>query len=1085
MRKSILKKFFNAFLILMIFIFLSSSILSVQKVHGYGAITIVDSYWGTPRNPTKAYPGTQSNTLTVVLRNELSSNMTSATGNLKLPEGFTSIYGEREASSSWSGNARLGDTFTLTYQINIAEDTRPGTYYANLTVDYVLANGNRGIEEGLNLSLHVDPVPSIKIAVVNSFWGEPGRSDLALAGSRDLSFTVQILNLDTYDLTGVVAMLKLPKGLYGRYSENALSCIVGTIPVGQYGTAVFSSIYISSDIGALYRSQETILSPVGELTVEYTFNLEGKLVRDQYGEIALGMPVYTRRPQSLALASIYWSYQGEPIALIPGAKNVDMTVTFVNLGEYAISSSSFHIEAPSGFTIKALRPGALQPIASGGSSSITATLDLSKELQPGIYSLTLGLDYIVETGGGGSPSMESFSVPVEIQDASIIDAPIGLVSVYWGSPNNPIDVIPGVQDAPMTIEFVNRGDRTAYGLTVQYCLPEGMRPSQNNRASVSTAMNPGSIASATIEVDVDPQAKPGAYNVSFILEYFVMYAGAPLQRIRTFHWNVTVDQPPIGHGYLELASVDWGEGMPVYPGDENVTLSLTFVNRAPYTASGLHLTIRFPEGFRAKDGISNRSCGIVYVAGSIARYASRSIDLTVSIDREAKPGIYEIKASCDYILESGGYGIRLNESYEFNITLNTLEGSLEFVQSLWYGTSAGPGDTGIQLVLVLRNLEVPSMKGVVGDVEMPEGFIISTTGEGKGRISSVSLAGSFPSQFLAYGPIPTTIPLEIQPKASFNMGDYLYFVIPVTIDSKATTGIHDFNIDVSFLDQWNSLQSVAVKCRLYLLGSIKLIDIEPISTEVYVGDYGNFSVKVVNRGSSPAYDVYFIFMNMPPGVSLEKQVFYIPKIEAGGFAVAETKAYGNPNIPYKGALSALAMISFKDSYGYSRRYNATFLITIKGRIDFKLLELAIVPSPAYKGAGITVSGLLLNTGRETAKHVTVYLKECPELRLRKESSQYLDNVDPDAQMSFILEAEVRADVGTYTVYIEADYMDDYGGIYHRTYEAKVEVGEPPKPSQPSLEEVLYRIAPIAIASAFMVIMGYLILRYVKRMKVRS
>ncbi|MBS7610085.1 hypothetical protein KEJ19_05920, partial [Candidatus Bathyarchaeota archaeon] len=244
-------------------------------------------------------------------------------------------------------------------------------------------------------------------------------------------------------------------------------------------------------------------------------------------------------------------------------------------------------------------------------------------------------------------------------------------------------------------------------------------------------------------------------------------------------------------------------------------------------------------------------------------------------------------------------------------------------------------------------------------------------------------------------------------------------------------------------------------------------------------------VRIVNRGSSPAYDVYLIFLNMPPGVSLEKQIFYIPKIDAGNSILAETNAYGNPNAPYKGALTAVAMISFKDSYGYSRRYNATFLVNVKGRIEFKLLELSVVPTPAYKGARITISGLLLNIGKETAKHVSVYLKECEELRPKHESGQYLGNVDPDAQMPFILEAEVRTDIGSYTLFIEADYMDEYGGIYHQIFEAKFEVGEPPKPPQPSLEEVLYRVAPIAIATAFMIVMGYMILRYVRRMKLRS
>ncbi|MBS7628077.1 hypothetical protein KEJ36_04640, partial [Candidatus Bathyarchaeota archaeon] len=742
------------------FLFLFATWLPIgQRALGNGAITVIDSYWGSPRNPVKAYPGTQSNTLTVVLRNELSSNMTGTTGTLELPEGFTSIYGESGATASWSGTARPGDTFTLTYQLDIAEDVTQGKYVARLTVEYALSDGSRGLQNGLTVALYVDPVPSIKLAIVNSFWGEPGESELALPGSRDLSFTIQVLNLDNYDLTGVVATLRLPPGLYGKYSENAMTDILGTLPIGGYGTAIFRGIYVSSAIAGMYRAQDSILTAYGMISIEYTFNLEGKLVRSKYGEVAVRMPIYTHRTGALVLSGLSWSYGGDPIVPLAGAENIDLTISLVNLGEYAASASSIYMEAPSGFKVKALRPGNLQPIAPGGSSSITATFDLSDGLQPGAYSLTLRLEHILETGGSGSISTQSIRIPVEIYDVSGIDTSIELISVYWGPSNNPTDVIPGVQNAPLTLELVNRGGRTAYGLTMEYYLPSGMVPSQSQRTSVSTIMNPGSIAIATIEVDIDPKAKPGLYNLSFKLEYCVMYAGVSLKRLKVFSSNVKLEQPPTGYGYLELASVDWGGGLPVYPGDENVTLTLTFVNRAPYTISGLLLKMKLPEGFKAKGSTSN-----IYAPGSIARYASRNVDLKISVDKNAHPGTYAFGASCEYILESGGYGIRLNESYGFNVTLNSLEGSLEFVQSLWYGTSAGPGDTGIQLVILLRNLEIPSMMGVVGDVEMPEGFIVSTTGEAKGRFAAVTIAGSLPSQSVASGIIPPTIPFEVQPR---------------------------------------------------------------------------------------------------------------------------------------------------------------------------------------------------------------------------------------------------------------------------------------------------------------------------------
>ena len=1037
------------------------------------ALTVIDSYWGTAGRPVKAYPGTQSNTLTIVLRNELYSNITAATGMLNLPQGFTDIYGESEAVSSWSGVAKPGGTITLTYQVDIARDVSPGVYYANLTVEYTLSDGVRGVEYGLNVSLHIDPVPKVNLALAGCFWGEAGRIDLAVPGSRDLTLTIQIANLDIYDLTGVTATLLLPSGLSGRYRENALNCIIGALPIGGFGTAIFRGIYISDMIAEIYGVSSSIITPIAKLTIEYTLNLEGKFIRDSLS-LNVAIPIYTYKPSSICLSGSYWSYRGEPVVPIPGAANIDLTITLVNLGEYPVSASAVSIGIPQGFTVKTIRPGALQPIASGGSSSITITFDISRDLKPGSYTVRLSIDYILESGGGGAVSTSTFDLPVKLFDPSTIDTILELASIYWGSPGNPIDAVPGAQNIPLTVELINRGIYTAEGITVEYLLPYGFKYSQSFKTTSRVSiLNPGSTSTATIEIDLDPGLKPDVYSVSLIVEYIVSYAGSSLSKVRIFPCNVTVEKFPTGYGYLELASVSWGEGLPVYPGDENVTLALSFVNRAPYSISGVYLRVTLPDGFRLRDPQG------VYVPGSIARYSSRSVNLQVSIGRDVKPGIYKGRILCEYILESGSYGVKLSESYEFNVTVNTLDGSVEFIQSLWYGVSAGPGDTGVQLIVTLRNIAVPSMNGVVGRLKMPDGFILSTTSEREGYVTPVVLTRPISIQSIAMGVIPPAIPLEVQPAATVSLGDYIYFVIPLSISQTVTPGVYYFDLTLSFLDQWNTLQKVDVKCKLHLLGSVKLIEVEPVSTEVVIGGYRRFSVKVVNNGSSPVYDVYFIILNIPPGIALEKQIFYKPVIEAGSFTIIETDVYGNPNTPYRGTLTALAMIAFKDSYGYNRRYNVTFPITVRGGIEFKMLESMVIPSPAYPGASITVSGILLNVGRETAKHVMVYIAENPGFKLKTGSRQYLGSIDPDAQIPFSVEAEVEVDKGVYTLQLKVDYTDEYGGVYSDEYSLEVEVGEPPKPQQQPMEVMLYRLLPIIVASIFMVVVGYLIIRYVR------
>ncbi|MCS7113780.1 MAG: hypothetical protein NZ955_07525, partial [Candidatus Bathyarchaeota archaeon] len=110
---------------------------------------------------------------------------------------------------------------------------------------------------------------------------------------------------------------------------------------------------------------------------------------------------------------------------------------------------------------------------------------------------------------------------------------------------------------------------------------------------------------------------------------------------------------------------------------------------------------------------------------------------------------------------------------------------------------------------------------------------------------------------------------------------------------------------------------------------------------------------------------------------------------------------------------------------------------------------------------------------------TVYLSEHPGFKIKAESRQYLGSIDPDAQIPFSVEAEVEAGIGVYTLQIVLDYADEYGGSYSGLYSVEVEVGEAPKPQPQPMGEVIYRLLPIIVASIFMVVAGYLIIRYVK------
>ena len=1056
-------------LILVLILLLGSTYVCMDEAYPRpGGLAVVDSFWGTRGQPRKAYPGTRDNLLTVLLRNDMDENVTSLTGYLALPGGFTDFYGRKTPVDTWSGSLEPGDTVSLSYHIDIDSSVEPGTYYASLTVEYILEDGSEG-EVDLNVALHVDPTPVLRIEVVNIYWGSPGNPYIAVPGSRDVDLVVEVLNLDNYPIRELTAYLDLPGDIKDLYGSDEVVCTVSGVGAGGgLARLVFRSLQVSED-----ASPGSYLC---RLDLEYLFDLEGSTV-----EQSRGFDIYVKisgKPEApVELASAYWSYGGEPTVAFPGSRGISLHLTLVNLGSYDVSASKVEVKTPKGFRLLRASGSIFNPTPSGSSASLNLDFNITEETAPGKYILHLTLWYVIHCGGKGTEAKASLRIPVEVEDPSGVDTELEVVSAYWGSPGNLRVATPGSRLMPLTLEIMNRGVYQASSLVIDFALPDGFKPSYGfARASVRSLIASGGSASVTIYLDLDLGVAPGLHTFQVNISYRVSVGGAVFDRFKTFNITLPVEEAA-GSSYLEVSSVDWADGRPVYPGDEDVELTVGLVNRAAYPISGVHAILYLPEGFEGDYGSSTVE---LYEQGSIRRWGGFTLSFKMSIDKGLSPGIYEMVLQLNYILESGGLGVKCEETHVLKVEVSRLEG-VEFVQSLWYGSSAGPGDTGVRLLTVLRNTGIPSMSGIVGYVEMPRGFTIVLTGNRTAKLIPSSLRATTSIPTLGAGVIPSEIPLQLQPMSSASKGDDIYFMIPLNISLDVPTGNYRFNITLSFLDQWGSLQEIPVRCTLPLLGSIKLIRVEAVSTLLIIGEPDNrLSLKLVNQGTAPAYDVYLGILGLPPGLSVEQSMFYIPSIPAGGEAVVETNVYINPDIQYKGPMTGLALIMFKDVYGTLQKYNQTFPLMVRGNIEFQVMSVTSTPSPAYKGALLMVSGIILNRGRETAKHVSVYLLKSSAVELTEGSSQYIGDIDPDAQVPFTIEAEVVGEEGFYNLTLIVEYFDNYGGSYSKIYQFPLEVGPPPKAEAPPLEEQFYRFLPAILTGVFLVVIGYLVLRYIRR-----
>lgn len=132
-------------------LFLAVVVLSSQLVPAFGQvgsadspfernfqdIKFIDAYFGTKEKKLEVEPGDKNVPFTVVFSNVGSQDITGVKGQVALPMGFKPSDGRGEISFADSDtNAATGETFSLTFFVNVGEGTMIGEHMASVKVDY-------------------------------------------------------------------------------------------------------------------------------------------------------------------------------------------------------------------------------------------------------------------------------------------------------------------------------------------------------------------------------------------------------------------------------------------------------------------------------------------------------------------------------------------------------------------------------------------------------------------------------------------------------------------------------------------------------------------------------------------------------------------------------------------------------------------------------------------------------------------------------------------------------------------------------------------------------------------------------------
>ncbi len=1031
----------------------------------------VDVYWTTSGGAAvSASSGSRNLNLNIVQRNLGEDAVDGIDARIDLGNPFT-------PSKVLSGvnNVGKGDTFTLVFTgISIPVTTGSGSYSTSLQLNCTFNGYGNAVDVStytIPVTVSVSGMPSPGLKLVSVSWQD---FDKTYPGARKVWLTVEVQNLGDYVVSDILSVLRLPNGFTDPYGNPVVNATSGaSINYGAFATLTIGPIYISSSVNpGIYYSEATIYS-VG-LRDSTQLMLSQSLTLPL---IVSGASLY------IDLGSVAWTFNGQPAVAIPGATNLALSITLINRGEDTLSGLAASIQLPQGFKLIGASYGT-GPIAPAASLTVTFYLNISQNVTTGQYASPLTLTFNANPSSGNNVVSTSIQTPFTVEDPNRFDSPVRLVNAYWGRPGNPTPIYPGSRFSPLTLEFVNNGIYGVQGAYIRVTFGNGFE-GVVNQTQLAATLASGSFSSTTLYANVKPSTTPGNYSFSVTQSYFIEVYGAFLYREHSLTVQLQVFKPPVQAPYVKVVSSGWENGSPAYPGCKDAVFTLIIANEAPYSIAGVSTRLLLPEGF-SEGGLNGL---MTYVPGPIASWQTATLSFRANIGSEVAPRNYTGRLAVEYTLLSGGDNLRVSEENEVTVNVNSL-GGFEPVYSNWLSYSPGPGNAGATLLIIVRNNEVPQMRGVYATVRLPQGFTATLTGMETVNVTPVTFTSTTQVQdiisMLTGQGLPTGQAAPVT-QTQVGKGDILALSIQVNIGNETTVGYYNLDLEFSFIDQWGSIQRAGLKAFYWLPGSTLSVEVTEGKSRLLIGSRTSIiELFIKNVGTASIRDVYVAIVGAPQGVSVSSSFKYLPDIGPQQESNLTWLASVNLQTPYTGSLPILVSISFTDALGYRHPLNQTAIIFVEGIVELRLLDTTTSPETPYSGGSITVSTTLLNLGTYKARHVEAFL-DGAILKPGLGNYTYVGDVDIGAQVPVSLTAALRDVTGNKTVYLIVSYRDVFNAPVTLTFPIDIIVAEkpaqpPPQPTWLDLTDV-YKIALIIMAF-FLAGSGYIIYRMYQKTKHR-
>ena len=1003
-----------------------------------------------------AFSNSTGNSIRVTLRNSDSAVVVRGLRLvLELPKCF-SIH-ELDRVHVSSAQLTYGSATTVDFRgVDIA--CPPGVYVVNLTAEVL--GDSKGSEFWANLTYRLplavrEPVLNIELA--DAGW----LSRIAYGNSSRLTPYIVLYSYTRDSIESAVITVTL---VNAELSEGGRTKAIAVDSPLNYG-----------------ESQTVRLPPVevrGVSSVEVVIDIKA-LVR--YGlalynaskQLYVSLPVVEER--NLAVVELHSEYLGSGAPILPSARGVELVVVLANVRSEAITVVGVRAEAPDGVVVRGIGGSCVgAPLPGTSTCSLRLTLDVAENLTPSVYRLRLALSYAKSIADASLYSTEVLDLPLAVEPLEDYAPDVQLVNFYWGV-GQPVPVYPNSSYVPLTLTLVNRGRYEAVGVVVR-ASSESL-PTVVGSVVCSARLPLGTSCTATLYFNI-PGNVYGYVDLAVEVEYSLSSFGACLTFSSSLRVWLYVEEPRgLTSGGLAPVSWGWLNNYNVFPRTENATYVVAVANRLPYPVQGVLAELHLPEGFRGNAG----STATAYVDGPIRSYSSTTITFRVSVG-DVAPGVYKALLRLDYVAQSGGPGTRLVEEYYVELRVIDESLAIEVISSGWVEGSVEPGTYGTLLHVVLRNNYVDGMYGAFLELRLPEGFTSSIDNSSVVRVAPLSPQVL---QALATGgrqAVGSLAQLLLQPTATtYSRGSLLDFVVPLNV-LVSSPGTYRAEALLHYVDQWGTPRSCRLSVAVPVLGSVRYISVDLDGGTVRVTSrVTRATLRVVNYGSSPAYNVYvavFPYSQLPVLIA-SPSVHYIDRIDAGGSSEVKVTLVYNPMGVYAGVgattvvsygtVPIVVTVVFRDVGGRVRSFNNTIAVVVEPFVDLVLRD----SRATLAGGALRVSGTLVNYGSAAAYRSRVVACVAQGQRC---SDTFVGDVEPGSQRAFSVSVPLATPVGEVEVVVE--YYNVYNELQSARFSVPVQAVVETTPASPT-EAPLYTVERVAVTVAvvvFLAAVGYLLYR---------